>query len=305
MMSDFDSVPIYFNQQSVDLLNFLIAFIMFGVALDLKTSHFTYLLKNKKLVWMGLVSQFLLLPLVTFLFVSWVKPVGSIALGLILVAACPGGNVSNFAVHLAKGNTALSITLTSLATFFAALATPLNFTIWAQLLPNYEEIQAFSLSFFSLLKVIFLITLLPLLLGMLFSKYLPKATERLQRPIKILSFLIFFSFIGGGLFSNKEAVLAYLPQVIHWVVIHNLLLLILAFALSTYIFRLNRYNSIAITLETGMQNTGLAFVVIFNFMGGNAGMLLIAAFWGIWHLISGLLTSLIFRSWQLKKGEEN
>jgi bile acid:Na+ symporter, BASS family len=304
-MNDFDSVPIHFNQQSVDLLNILIAFIMFGVALDLKVAHFAYLLKNKGLVWMGLSSQFLLLPLVTFLFVIWAQPVASIALGLVLVAACPGGNVSNFAVHLAKGNTALSITLTSLATFFAAFATPLNFTIWAQLLPDSEGTQAFSLSFFSLLKVIFLITLLPLLLGMLFTKQLPKTASLLQKPIKILSFLIFFSFIAGGLYSNKEAVLAYLPQVIHLVIGHNLLLLILAFALSKYIFRLNRYNSIAITLETGMQNTGLAFVVIFNFMGGNAGMLLIAAFWGIWHLISGLITSLIFRTWDQKKGEEN
>jgi BASS family bile acid:Na+ symporter len=304
-MTNFDTVPIHFNQESVQLLNFLIAFIMFGVALELKASHFSYLFQNKRLVWMGLISQFFFLPLITFLMILWIQPLAAIALGLVLVAACPGGNVSNFAVHLAGGNTALSIALTSLATLIAAIATPINFAFWGQLLPLSEEVRDFSLSITALFKIIFLITVLPIFLGMAFKRYFPVAVGFLQKPIKVISFLIFFGFIIAGLLTNREAVIVYLPEVVHIVIGHNILLLITAYLISKYIYKLNPYDSIAITLETGMQNTGLAFVVIFNFMEGNAGMLLIAAFWGIWHLISGLTVSLIFRIVYTKKGEEN
>ncbi len=297
-MENFDSVPIVFNEDSVFLLNFLIAFIMFGVALDLKISHFTYVLKNSRLVLLGLASQFLFLPLLTFLLILLVKPHPSIALGLILVAACPGGNVSNFAVHIAKANTALSITLTSFATMLATFATPLNFAIFAALLPDAilgSEVNDFSLSIWEMFKIIVLITIIPTILGMLTQKYFTTFANKIKKATNILSFSIFFGFIAVGLYSNFEAVQTYLHAVIGLVIGHNLIILIITYLITIYILKLKAYNAIAITLETGMQNTGLAFVIIFNFLDSNPGMLLIAAFWGIWHLISGLGSAFIFR----------
>lgn len=297
-MENFDSVPIIFNENSAFLLNFLISFIMFGVALDLKVTNFTYVLKNLNLIWIGLFCQFIFLPFLTFFLVLLVSPHPSIALGLILVAACPGGNVSNFAVHIARANTALSITLTSIATIIAVFATPINFALFAGFLPDSissGEVNGISLSVTEMCKIIFLITIIPTVAGMLVQRYFTNFANKVKKGINIISFTIFFGFIAIGLFTNMEAVRAYLGAVIGLVVGHNLLVLFAAFILTTYFFKIKSFNAMAITLETGMQNTGLAFVIIFNFLDGNPGMLLIAAFWGIWHLISGLSTAFIFR----------
>lgn len=297
-MENFDSVPIAFNENSAFLLNILIAFIMFGIALDLRVSNFTYVIKNLKLIWIGLFCQFIFLPLFTFFLVLLVRPHPSLALGLILVAACPGGNVSNFAVHIAKANTALSITLTSIATILATFATPVNFALFTAFLQDSvarEGVNDISLSVIEMCKIIFLITIVPTVAGMLVQKYFTTFANKIKKGINILSFTIFFGFIAVGLLSNIEAVKAYFGAVIGLVVGHNLTVLVAAFLLSTYFFKLQPFNAEAITLETGMQNTGIAFVIIFNFLEGNPGMLLIAAFWGIWHLISGLLSALLFR----------
>jgi BASS family bile acid:Na+ symporter len=109
---------------------------MFGVALDLKVADFKAVLTMPKPVIIGMVGQFVLLPAFTFLLIMVIKPSTSIALGMMLVAACPGGNISNFLTHYAKGNTALSITMTALSTAVAIVMTPLNLSLWGGLNPD-------------------------------------------------------------------------------------------------------------------------------------------------------------------------
>ena len=116
-----------FDSDSLWTLNLALALVMYGIALDIEVKQFKELFRTPKLVLAGLLSQFVLLPVLTYLFVLWIKPPPSIALGLFLVAACPGGNISNFMSHLAKANTALSITLTAFATLLSVIMTPLNF----------------------------------------------------------------------------------------------------------------------------------------------------------------------------------
>ena len=111
-----DSLHINFDEQSLWVLNFALALVMFGIALDISVSDFKDLLKKPKPIFIGVVSQFVVLPFVTFLLVVLIKPVPSIALGMFMVAACPGGNISNFITYMAKGNTALSVCLTAIAT---------------------------------------------------------------------------------------------------------------------------------------------------------------------------------------------
>jgi BASS family bile acid:Na+ symporter len=113
---------------------------MFGVALDLKVSDFKAVLVMPKPVLIGLAGQFLLLPAFTFLLVLAIKPAPSIALGMMLVAACPGGNISNFLTHYARGNTALSITMTAMSTAVAIVMTPLNLSLWGGLNPETAKI---------------------------------------------------------------------------------------------------------------------------------------------------------------------
>ena len=106
MIQNIDNIQINFNSDSLWLVNLTLLLVMFGVALDIRVSDFTNLLKTPKVVIVGIISQFVLIPLVTFLLIIIIKPHPSIALGMIMVAACPGGNISNFMTKLANGNIA-------------------------------------------------------------------------------------------------------------------------------------------------------------------------------------------------------
>ena len=132
-MQEIDNVQINFDANGLLLLNVALALVMFGVALGITINDFKNLFKQPKIILAGILSQFFLLPLLTFGLVVLLEPEPSIALGMIMVAACPGGNISNFMTHLAKGNTALSISLTACATFFALFMTPFNFQFYGNL----------------------------------------------------------------------------------------------------------------------------------------------------------------------------
>ena len=189
---DLDSIRINFNPEQLALLNICLAFLMFGVALDLKPANFKYLWQRPRLAAVGLTSQLLLLPVLTLLLIYAFQPPTSIALGMAIVAACPGGNVSNFAVHLAKANAALSILLTSITTVAALLVTPVYFLFMSRFIPGTEQLTGqISLSPGSMLLTIFQLILLPVTLGMLVNHHLPEFTDRIKKPVKTLSIVIF------------------------------------------------------------------------------------------------------------------
>ncbi|MEE1131630.1 MAG: bile acid:sodium symporter, partial [Caryophanon sp.] len=151
-----DQIQINFSESALMVMNIVIAFIMFGVALDLRLGDFKRSLKTPKPVLIGLVCQFLILPGVTFILVSILQPHPSIALGLFLVAACPGGNLSNFLTHLAKGNTPLSISMSAISTVMAIFMTPLNTLFWASMYgPTKDMITSFSISISDMFTTIF------------------------------------------------------------------------------------------------------------------------------------------------------
>jgi len=147
MINTVDDIQINFNADNLWVVNLTLSLIMFGVALDIKMSDFTNLLKSPKPVIVGIISQFILIPFVTFLMIIIIKPYPSVALGMIMVAACPGGNISNFMTKLAGGNAALSVSLTAFASVAALIMTPLNFAIWGSFYEPTSEILTFSKSF--------------------------------------------------------------------------------------------------------------------------------------------------------------
>ena len=152
-MQDLDKVQINFDSNGLWVLNIALAVVMFGVALGITFEDFKTLLKQPKLVLIGVLCQFVLLPLVTFLLVILIKPQPSIALGMFMVAACPGGNISNFMTHLSKGNTALSVSLTAFATFLAVFMTPFNFHFYSDLYqPTAQILKEVQLNSFELIK---------------------------------------------------------------------------------------------------------------------------------------------------------
>ena len=125
-----DHVRLNFTPSSLIFLNIALSFVMFGVALDIKFENFEEIIRKPKSALVGIISQTFLLPAFTFLLVLLLNPTPTIALGMILVAACPGGNISNFISSMARGNVALAISLTAISTSMAVFFTPFNFAFW-------------------------------------------------------------------------------------------------------------------------------------------------------------------------------
>ena len=289
-----DNIRLNFNQEGLLLLNITLAFVMFGVALELKIQRFKNVFTNPKSAIIGIAAQFLLLPLLTLGLVLIINPSPSIALGMILVAACPGGNISNFMTALAKGNTELSVSLTAVADFSALIMTPFNFAFWGGIYAvTYSKgsglIIPIEIDAIEMFKTMIILLGIPLIIGMLFSYKFPKITSKIVKPIKIASIVIFAGYIVGALALNWEYFIEYVHLVFLIVLIHNALAFTTGFSIAK-LFKLNKNNIRTITIETGIQNSGLALVLIFNpnLFNGNGGMAFIAALWGVWHILSGL-----------------
>ncbi len=294
MQQELDSVKINFDVDGLFFLNLTLAIIMFGVALDIKLSDFQRILKNPKSVLVGVLSQFVLLPAFTFLLVLLIKPIPSIALGMFMVAACPGGNISNFMTNYAKGNAALSVSLTAIATLLAIVMTPFNFQFWSGMYePTSTIINTVSISPLEMVKVISLLLGLPLILGMLVRHYFPKFAEKSSPYFKIGSILFFLLLVVLALSNNIEIFKNYIHYVFLVVLSHNIIALLLGYN-TARITKLSIPNRRTLAIETGIQNSGLGLLLIFSFFDGLGGMALLAAFWGIWHIVSGLLLAIFW-----------
>ena len=293
-MQELDDVKINFDSEGLWVLNVALAVVMFGVALGITIDDFRNLFKRPKLVLLGVLSQFILLPFITFLVILLIKPQPSIALGMMMVAACPGGNISNFMTHLAKGNTALSVTLTAFATFLAIFMTPLNFQVYGNLYqPTAEILKTVSLDPLQLFKVVGLILGIPLILGMSLRKKNEKLALEMSKILKPVSIIVFVAIVIIAFSNNLDIFSDYVHQVLAVAIGHNLLAILLGFMIAKF-FKLSFRDQKTLAIETGIQNSGLGLLLIFTFFNGLGGMAILAAFWGIWHIISGLTLATIW-----------
>jgi BASS family bile acid:Na+ symporter len=239
----------------------------------------------------GLVGQFLLLPAFTFLLVLAIRPAPSIALGMMLVAACPGGNISNFLTHYARGNTALSITMTAISTAVAIVMTPLNLSLWGGLNPETANIlKEVALDPAEMLLAVFLLLGLPMIVGMWAGHRFPNFVERAHKPVKIFSITVFGIFVLGALAANWRYFLDYVGFVVFAVFLHNGLALLTGYYAAKF-SGLPERDRRAVSIEVGIQNSALGLILIFNFFDGLGGMAIVTAWWGIWHIVSGLTVS--------------
>ena len=293
-MSEIDLVRLNFSPQSLWVLNFIIGLVMFGVALDLRVADFRAALATPKPVLIGLIGQFVLLPAFTFLLVLLIRPAPSIALGMMLVAACPGGNISNFLTHYAKGNAALSITMTAISTAVAIVMTPLNLSFWGGMNGQTNAIlKVVALDPLEMLLAVFLLLGLPLAAGMSVAHRFPALAERARRPMKIFSLGVFGLFVAGALAANWQYFRAYVGFVVVAVFLHNALALATGYFAAS-VAGLAERDRRAVSIEVGIQNSALGLILIFNFFDGLGGMAIVTAWWGIWHIVSGLTVSTIW-----------
>ncbi len=298
-----DTLLINFDAEALWVLNVALAFVMFGIALEITTDDFKRLLKDPKPVLIGVFSQFLMLPAVTFLLVFAIEPLPSIALGMFMVAACPGGNMSNFITHLSGGNTALSVSLTAIATLLAIVMTPFNLQLWGSFYePTAAILTEIAISPFEMTKLVALLLGIPLALGMGVNHYQPVLAKKMSKVLKVASLLFFVLLLFLALYNNRDVFMEYVTYVFWIVVIHNLVAFTTGFSLAKA-FRLSQRNRRSITIETGIQNSGLGLLLIFTFFDGLGGMALLAAFWGIWHLVSGLVLATFWGYRPLSKEE--
>lgn len=288
MTENLDSLKINFDTEGLWVLNITLAIIMFGVALGITLEDFKRLFNNPKILLTGIISQFFLLPLATFIFIKLVNPMPSIALGMMMVAACPGGNISNFMTQMAKGNAALSVSLTAFSTLISLVMTPFNLEFYGNLYPPTAQIlKTVALDPWELVKLVTLILGVPLILGMFVRNKKPKIAQKLSKILKPISLIIFMLFIVIAFYDNLNIFMNYIHYVLILVIAHNILALAIGFYFAK-VMHLSYKNQKTLSIETGIQNSGLGLLLIFSFFNGLGGMALLVAFWAIWDIFSGL-----------------
>lgn len=295
-----ENIHINYDQEALWTMNVVLAFVMFGIALEISTSAFKELWYKPRSVLIGVFSQFIVLPAITFLLVWALDPYPSIALGMFMVAACPGGNISNFISHLAGGNTALSVCLTAIATLLAVVMTPLNLQLWGSLYePTSGILMEVAIAPWQMIKLVGLLLGVPLIMGMAVNYWKPILALKMAKVLKVVSLLFFIALVFLALYNNRAVFFDYLAYVFWIVLVHNIVAFLTGFSLSKF-FGLAAADTRSITIETGIQNSGLGLLLIFTFFEGLGGMALLAAFWGIWHIVSGLVLASF---WNARKVE--
>jgi len=284
-----DEIRLNFNPASLVALNVVLGFLMFGIALDTRVEDFKRVARMPGAMAVGIAAQFLVLPAVTFGLTLLLQPAPSIALGMILVACCPPGNISQILTHRAGGNVALSVSMTAISNALSIVVMPLNFAFWGGQHPSASALlRSISIDPLEMGGHILLIIGLPFVLGIWCAERFPRWTARFKKPMRILSFVTLIAFIVGAIAGNWRYFLDYVGLVIVAVALHDTL----AFAtgwVCARAFGLADYDRRALTIEVGIRNAGLGLVLIFSFFGGLGGMAVVAGVWGFWDIIAGLV----------------
>lgn len=286
-----DALPLKFDPSGLVVLNLIVALMVFGASLDLRVNDLRRVVQRPAGIAAGLSAQAVLTPALTCL-LTWVFKVDpALSLGMMLVAACPSGALSNVLTWRSRGNVALSVALTTVSSLAATLLTPFNFAFYGHLNPRTRELlREVQLPVGGILAQVALVLALPVLLGMLLGSKQPAFAKRAEKPLRQLSFLILIAFIAGAFWENRELFVSRFGDFFWLVVLQNAM----ALGIGLWVARLAKLGDAdarAVTLEVGIHNSGLGLAILFTFFPAAGSMMLITAFWGVWHLVSGLLIS--------------
>lgn len=272
-----------------------LAFTMFTVALGLKTDDFSFLKSHKRSVAFGLAAQIIGLPLITLLLLYVFQPMAGIALGMLIVACCPGGNVSNLFTRLSRGDVAYSVSLTTCSSIFAAAFLPLTILFWTGMYaPTRTLVDTIHLDRVDFVLNTGFTLLLPLLLGIALAHKRPDIAHRLQRFFLPIAVLIIAAIIVVGLSTNIGLLQDFAGQIMPFVILHNMAAFTVGALIGALCLR-TRAGRRALVFEIGIQNSGLGLLIMLSQFGGLGSGAMVIATWGIWHFIGGFAVTGIFR----------
>lgn len=277
------------------ILSLVLATMVFSVALELKVADFARVAQAPRAVVCGLVPQFVLLPGATWLATLALDLPANTEAAMILVAACPGGSLSNVITHLGRGNTALSVSISAVASVMALVLTPFNFTWMVSTNPATAGwLRELAIDPSGIWWSLLALLALPMSLGLVFAHRLPALTERIRKPLGTFSLVALLAFIAVGLVRERHLLGAQIAPQFVVVVLHNAAGLLLGY-LCALAFRVSLRDRRAVMIEGGMQNSGLALGIIAVQFNADLGMVIVASLWGIWHIVSGLALAFFWR----------
>jgi bile acid:Na+ symporter, BASS family len=267
----------------------LLGIVMFGMGLTLSPNDFKEVFKRPAEVLIGVVAQFLIMPLVAFLLARYLPVSREVALGILLVGCCPGGTASNVMTYLAKGDTALSVAVTSVSTILAPILTP---SLMLLLAGKWLSVSAAAL-FWSIVKVV----LIPIILGLIVQALFQKRVKAFIPVLPLVSVIAIVAIVTAVVGQNQQAIAKSGLAIFLIVVIHNGLGLLLGYWFAK-LFRLSAPKQKAISIEVGMQNSGLGAALATAHFSPLAAVP--SAIFSVWHNISGPIVATYFR----KKSEK-
>lgn len=287
MPTGLDDVVLNLDSAARSGLSVILALMMFSVGLGLRVDDFRRVLRRPGVILFGTALQVIVLPALTFLLTFAVAPTGSIALGMMVVAACPGGNASNVLTQAARGDAALSVSLTALSSALAVLTTPFNIVFWAGLHPQTSHLlRTIGLDRGAFLSETALTLGLPLFAGLFLAERATAVARRIRRPLHAFSLIALGGFIVIALITNGSPLAAAGWFIFPVLVIQDAMALGLGYGAARFAGLAGPAQR-AFTFETGIRNSGLGLVILLGHFKGIGGAALITAGWGVWHLISG------------------
>ncbi len=282
-----DALRIALDPAGQAVLAIALVLIMFSVALSLSPRDFRCVTEAPKSYFGGVFAQMIGLPLLTIGLLLLLSPPPSIARGMIVVACCPGGTVSNLLTFLGHGNLAYSVALTATSSLLAAVVTPASILFWSNVYPPTGQLlQTIDISPLNFVIQTMALLGLPLIAGMALAAFAPGLASRLRKHSVRAGTLMLLGVIIYGCYLFMPVLLPALPYLLAVVVVHNGL----AFGLgvvSGLVLRTDPPTRRALLFEIGIQNSGLAIVILIAQLEGLGGAAAIATTWGLWHLVGG------------------
>lgn len=279
-------VPCSFDWISTSAITPMLGVVMFGMGLTLKPSDFKPVLMRPKDIIIGELAQFIVMPLVAWLLCETLHLPAELALGVILVGCCPGGTASNVICYLAQGDVALSVAMTGVSTLLAPIVTPALVYMLADKEVNVDMLGMFI----SIVQVV----IIPIILGFAANKYLNRLTEKVTPLLPLVSTLAVTAIIGIIVSHNSAKILSCSLIVGVVVILHNVLGLVLGY-LAGKLLGLPQNKRTAISIEVGMQNSGLATSLAATHFAMYPLAAVPGAIFSAWHNFSGSIAASLFR----------